>query len=84
MKKKMFTNQVDGDLLKNFKKLAIDLDKPINNLLEEAMRNLSKNNEKPKSKKIMVQRRYCLFNMAFLIWFYTAMSGSPGFTISFA
>jgi hypothetical protein len=51
MKKKMFTNQVDGDLLKNFKKLAIDLEKPINNLLEEAMRNLLKNYEKQKSKK---------------------------------
>jgi hypothetical protein len=51
MKKKMFTNQVDADLLKNFKKLAIDLDKPINNLLEEAMRNLLKSNDKPKAKK---------------------------------
>lgn len=51
MKKKMFTNQVDADLLKNFKKLAIDLDKPINNLLEEAMRNLLKNYDKPKAKK---------------------------------
>lgn len=51
MKKKMFTNQVDADLLKNFKKLAIDLDKPINNLLEEAMRNLLKSYDKPKSKK---------------------------------
>jgi hypothetical protein len=51
MKKKMFTNQVDTDLLKNFKKLAIDLDKPINNLLEEAMRNLLKIYDKPKSKK---------------------------------
>jgi predicted hydrolase (HD superfamily) len=51
MKKKMFTNQVDRDLLKNFKKLAIDLDRPINNVLEEAMRNLLKNYEKPKSKK---------------------------------
>ena len=51
MKKKMFTNQVDADLLKHFKKLAIDLDKPINNLLEEAMRNLLKNYEKQKSKK---------------------------------
>jgi predicted transcriptional regulator len=51
MKKKMFTNQVDDDLLKSFKKLAIDLDKPINSLLEEAMRNLLKNHEKPKSKK---------------------------------
>ena len=49
--KKMFTNQVDGDLLKSFKKLAIDLDRPINNVLEEAMRNLLKNYEKPKSKK---------------------------------
>ena len=47
----MFTNQVDRDLLKNFKKLAIDLDRPINNVLEEAMRNLLKNYEKPKLKK---------------------------------
>jgi predicted transcriptional regulator len=51
MKKKMFTNQVDDNLLKSFKKLAIDLDKPINSLLEEAMRNLLKNHEKQKSKK---------------------------------
>jgi hypothetical protein len=51
MKKKMFTNQVDAELLKNFKKPAIDLDKPINNLLEEAMRNLLKSYDKPKSKK---------------------------------
>ena len=47
----MFTNQIDGDLLKSFKKLAIDLDRPINNLLEEAMRNLLKNYEKQKTKK---------------------------------
>jgi hypothetical protein len=51
MKKKMFTNQVDDNLLKSFKKLAIDLDKPINNLLEEAMRNLLKNYDKQKTKK---------------------------------
>ncbi|MCE5211051.1 MAG: hypothetical protein LLG40_05820 [Deltaproteobacteria bacterium] len=51
MKKKMFTNQVDAELLKNFKKLAIDLDKPINQVLEEAMRNLLKNYEKQKSRK---------------------------------
>ncbi|MGA2782461.1 MAG: ribbon-helix-helix protein, CopG family [Smithella sp.] len=51
MKKKMFTNQVDSDLLKNFKKLAIDLERPINDILEEAMRNLLKYYEKPKSKK---------------------------------
>ena len=52
MKKKMFTNQVDSDLLKNFKKLAIDLDRPINNVLEEAMRNLLKNYEKSKKDNI--------------------------------
>jgi hypothetical protein len=51
MKKKMFTNQVDADLLKNFKKLAIDLERPINDILEEAMRNILKNHEKPKSRK---------------------------------
>ncbi|MGB5217180.1 MAG: hypothetical protein WBN66_02660 [Smithella sp.] len=51
MKKKVFTNQVDAELLKNFKKLAIDLDRPLNNVLEEAMRNLLKNHEKPKVKK---------------------------------
>jgi hypothetical protein len=51
MKKKVFTNQVDGDLLKSFKKLAIDLERPINDMLEEAMRNMLKNHEKPKSKK---------------------------------
>jgi hypothetical protein len=47
----MFTNQVNADLLKNFKKLAIDLERPINDVLEEAMRNLLKNYEKQKSKK---------------------------------
>ncbi len=51
MKKKMFTNQVDAELLKEFKKLAIDLDKPINKVLEEAMRNMLKNREKTKTKK---------------------------------
>jgi hypothetical protein len=51
MKKKMFTNQVNADLLKNFKKLAIDLERPINDVLEEAMRNILKNYEKQKSKK---------------------------------
>jgi len=51
MKKKMFTNQVNADLLKNFKKLAIDLERPINDVLEEAMRNILKNYDKQKSKK---------------------------------
>jgi len=47
----MFTNQINTDLLKNFKKLAIDLERPINDVLEEAMRNLLKNYDKQKSKK---------------------------------
>jgi len=51
MKKKMFTNQINADLLKNFKKLAIDLERPINDVLEEAMRNLLKNYDKQKLKK---------------------------------
>lgn len=51
MKKKMFTNQINADLLKNFKKLAIDLERPINDVLEEAMRNLLKYYDKTKSKK---------------------------------
>ena len=51
MKKKMFTNQINADLLKNFKKLAIDLERPINDVLEEAMRNLLKNYEKQKPEK---------------------------------
>jgi predicted transcriptional regulator len=51
MKKKMFTNQINADLLKKFKKLAIDLERPINDVLEEAIRNLLKNYEKQKSKK---------------------------------
>jgi len=33
----MFSTQVRNDLLKEFKKLAIDLERPINDILEEAM-----------------------------------------------
>ena len=40
MKKKMFSTQVRNDLLKEFKKLAIDLERPINDVLEEAMQDL--------------------------------------------
>lgn len=46
MEKKMFTTQVNNDLLKEFKKLAIDLERPINDILEEAMRDLLKKYEK--------------------------------------
>ena len=38
--RKPFTTSLDKDLLKEFKKLAIDLDSQINDLLEEAMRQL--------------------------------------------
>jgi len=38
--KKMFSTKVRNDLLKEFKKLAIDLERPINDVLEEAIRDL--------------------------------------------
>jgi len=34
----MFTTQLNNALLKDFKKLAIDLERPINDILEEAMK----------------------------------------------
>jgi len=40
MEKKVFSTQVKNNLLKEFKKLAIDLERPINDVLEEAMREL--------------------------------------------
>ena len=46
MKKKMFSTLINNDLLKNFKKLAIDLEKPINSILEEAMQELLKKYER--------------------------------------
>ena len=39
-KRKPFTTSFDISLLKEIKKLAIDLDKPANVLLEEAMKDL--------------------------------------------
>jgi len=36
----VFSTQVRNELLKEFKKLAIDLERPINDVLEEAMREL--------------------------------------------
>jgi plasmid replication initiation protein len=50
MEKKMFSTLINNDLLKKFKKLAIDLEKPINSILEEAMQDLLKKYEK-KGKK---------------------------------
>lgn len=50
MEKKMFTTQVNNDLLKEFKKLAIDLERPINDILEEAMQDFLKKCEKKPKK----------------------------------
>lgn len=48
----MFTTQVNNDLLKEFKKLAIDLERPINDILEEAMQDfLNKNGKQEKKAK---------------------------------
>lgn len=46
----MFTSQVSNDLLKEFKKLAIDLERPIGDILEEAMEDFLKKHDK-KTKK---------------------------------
>jgi len=42
MTKRPFTTSLDEKLLKEIKKLAIDLDKPVNVLLEEGMEHLLK------------------------------------------
>ena len=47
----MLSTLIRNDLLKEFKKLAIDLEKPVNYLLEEAMQDfLAKQGKKPKDK----------------------------------
>ena len=46
MQKKMFSTLIKNDLLKEFKKLAIDLERPINDILEGAMRDLLKKYDK--------------------------------------
>ncbi|UCD87951.1 MAG: hypothetical protein JSV01_09515 [Desulfobacterales bacterium] len=51
MKKKMFTTRLNVQILKRAKKLAIDLDRPLNAVLEEALQDLLKKYEKRKPKK---------------------------------
>jgi len=46
----MFSTLLTNDLLKEFKKLAIDLERPINDILEEAMRDFLKKYEKKPKK----------------------------------
>ena len=50
MAKKPLSTQIDNDLQKEIKKLAIDLERPFNDLLEEAIRDILKKYEK-KAKK---------------------------------
>ena len=46
MERKQFTTTIKEDALKNIKKLAIDLDRNVNDLLEEAIEYLLKKYEK--------------------------------------
>ena len=48
--KKIFSTRVDDDRIKQLKHLAVDTDKSLGNLLEEAIRDLVKKYEK-KGKK---------------------------------
>jgi 5'(3')-deoxyribonucleotidase len=45
MKRKQFTTTIQEDTLKNIKKLAIDLDRTVNDLLEEGIEYLLKKYE---------------------------------------
>ena len=51
MTRKNLSTRIEGDLQKEIKKLAIDLEKPLNDLLEEAIQDLLQKYEKPKPKK---------------------------------
>ena len=46
MAKKHMTTSIDNDLQKEIKKLAIDLERPLNDLIEEAFRDMLKKYEK--------------------------------------
>jgi predicted transcriptional regulator len=49
--KKVFSTRLDDGLLRKLKHLAVDEDESLNNLLEEAIQDLLKKYEKPKSKQ---------------------------------
>ena len=51
MEKKMFSTRMNLDLLKRAKKLAVDLERPLNDLLEEAIRDLLGKYDKDSSEK---------------------------------
>ena len=50
MKRKQFTPTIEESSLKEIKKLAIDLDRSVNDLLEEGIEYLLKKYEKKKKK----------------------------------
>ena len=50
MARKHMTTSIDNDLQKEVKKLAIDLERPLNDLIEEAFKDILKKYEK-KDKK---------------------------------
>jgi hypothetical protein len=50
MDKKIFSTTLNNDLMKEFKKLCIDLERPVNDLLEEAMKDLLVKYEKKVKK----------------------------------
>lgn len=48
--RKPFTTSLNAAILKDVKKLAIDLDRSVNDLLEEAMKDLLAKHGKPETK----------------------------------
>jgi len=50
MARKPLSTKIENDLQKEIKKLAIDLERPFNDLLEEAIRDLLKKYRKEMSK----------------------------------
>jgi predicted transcriptional regulator len=50
MPRKPLSTKIENDLQKEVKKLAIDLERPLNDVLEEAMRDLLKKYEKKVKK----------------------------------
>ena len=51
MARKTVTTTIENDLLKSVKKLAIDLERPLNDVLEEAIQDLLKKYEKKPAKQ---------------------------------
>lgn len=51
MARKNLSTRIENDLQKDIKKLAIDLEKPLNDLLEEAIKDFLKKYEELHSKK---------------------------------